>query len=206
MTGGLSAVFCRYSDERARTIELYGVKTSVEQTKQSVLNILQHLPSSSSDLRHIKQNCNRNDYLKAFCNSSDVPAPDHWKVYTDRLNDIGTAKPQLTPVDGRLEQAVISLVTSTWDKTLVGQGHDARALQHQNIRVRKVWAVENVQLHKTYVVLIKELYKQKSGRVPPFKGLVGESEIKTVEKSTYFSFLYAVGLSINTRTWQKYIV
>jgi hypothetical protein len=180
----LRLIHCYCADEKHKVIELRGAKNSVEQAKRSVDSILRHLHSSSTpDLVHIKQTGSHREYVQALMNSTDIIAPDHWKTYRGSLKDVGSAKPHLTPLDGGLLQAVISLVAGTWAADKAGQGRDAEGLRHSNIRVKKAWAVENVQLYRTYVILMKELYKQKSGRVPPVKGLVGEHEIYTVQKS-----------------------
>lgn len=196
--------FC-LTDEKNKKIELHGVKSSVEHTRQSINHILGQLhstPSSTVDLNHIKQTGSHQDFIRALFDCNDVFAPIHWKTYRGSLKAVGGTKPQLTSVDGKLQQAVTSLIMSTWTPHLVGQGRDARSLSHQSIHVKKVWAIENVPAHKTYMTLMKELYKQKSGKVPSVKGLAGEQDIETVLKSMCKVLLF-VSVDIFCKQWKS---
>ncbi|KAH9487844.1 hypothetical protein Btru_067787 [Bulinus truncatus] len=96
----------------------------------------------------------------SYALSHDREFPPYWTKE-------GRSSPYLIDVDDRTSQAITDLVEQTWGRRAVGEGRDARGLDHEQLVVTNVVRVENTKLFGEYRKARRDLLRKqiRKGRV-----------------------------------------
>ncbi|XP_013080921.2 uncharacterized protein LOC106066446 [Biomphalaria glabrata] len=97
------------------------------------------------------------DFLR-YALQHDRESPAYWSTN-------GKFQPFLVDVrDFRTNEAIKSLVQETWDRRLVGEGRDARGLEHNQIVVLGVERIENATLFAAYRKARRDMLRRQIAR------------------------------------------
>ena len=168
--GGLicEAPLCIVSDISLGVITLCGLPTEVSKLESRLKETIkqQRDRAANDSMRKIRSQGittagGRQDLLELA--EEPVTIPAHWTKYTGgiaesiktflRMNRRGCR----VDVDTKHFQAVKKLVEGSWRYGVVGQGQDAKNLNHQNIQVIKVQRIENPNVWHDYSSKKKKL-------------------------------------------------
>lgn len=116
---------------------------------------------------------------KELC--ENPPTPDYWKHFGKGFssfdpvrNAIGFPRVEYEVVDGRTHSAILEVINKTWRADLVGQGNDAKNLNHKRINVTKIERIENFDLYRKYSIKRIEFFQNKHrhhGNINKFQSL-----------------------------------
>eukprot|EP00105_Crassostrea_gigas_P028096 XP_011449639.1 PREDICTED: uncharacterized protein LOC105343839 [Crassostrea gigas] len=152
-------------DKDKHCIVLKGTPNSVSKTATEIGSILSSASSAVSPRR--KENRHQrgtSSYWKHLLEEN--PVPEYWKFFQNGKSFfeivrgfIKGSTEKRYEVDPKTFKAICKLVEDTFNPSLVGQGADARNLNHKRLRVKKVEIIENLDLFKIYNIKRCEMLK-----------------------------------------------
>lgn len=139
----------RITGSDSTSITLKGHRDTVKKLTNGIVSIM-----DTRDPSKICQDFALNPRFWKIIAKQDPQSPPYWsdiKPNTE-LTELLWQKKRFyrVDVDKATEKAVKTLVKKTWKKEYVGKGKDAINLSHENIRIKKVERIENVELFKKY--------------------------------------------------------
>ncbi|XP_021352075.1 uncharacterized protein LOC110449500 isoform X2 [Mizuhopecten yessoensis] len=148
-------------DQSGKHVVLKGEKTQVSKTAKHLTSML-----SSGDSSKIRKplRCSPSSWFKL---AHDSPiSPPYWTKFKANTpltvlskNSRAVKRWSVVPVDASTKKAIESLVQTTWDNKLVGQGRDAVNLRHKRIKVDKVERIENIDVYNRYATKRQEQFR-----------------------------------------------
>ncbi|KAJ8298243.1 hypothetical protein KUTeg_024774 [Tegillarca granosa] len=156
-------------ETRKQSITIKGEASDVNSTKSSILEIL-----LNSDVARVKERQPRQrqhqrgtkEYWRELCEIP--PTPCYWKhfkkgfsVFDPLRNFFNSPRVEYEDVDRKTYSAILKLINNTWQAAVVGQGNDAKNLNHKNIRVTKIQRIENFDLYRKYSIKRIEFFQSK---------------------------------------------
>ncbi|ESO06900.1 hypothetical protein HELRODRAFT_191235 [Helobdella robusta] len=132
---------------------------NISTTKKEVQPTILTLESSLRDT-------NLSEFLKLF-GHQDIHTPSHWISHQGSLRTHSNNKGSLHELSSSssLYNLISLMVDSTWRSDVVGIGKDAYNLKHKNIKIEKIYAVENVYQYKRYMTKINEFCLQNHDKI-----------------------------------------
>ncbi|XP_071144780.1 uncharacterized protein [Mytilus edulis] len=153
-------------------LTIKGEKDTVSKTKTEILEILLDVktvsPSGRNDNHQNGQKAGGpHDYWFSKCDDANVPS--YWKHFQGNIRQAAEnvkgfftgdkAKKVTIERDENMFKYIEQLVMKTWDNTKVGQGADAKNLNHSRIQVTKIQRIENYGLFDKYLTTKKKFYR-----------------------------------------------
>ncbi|XP_061184897.1 uncharacterized protein LOC133192906 [Saccostrea echinata] len=163
-------------DKGKNRISLKGSVKGVSKAGQEIESICTSAsPQEPSVRRENKHRHGTEEYWKKLV--EEPPVPTYWKHFKDGKSLFDYVKGLFTSTEKRYEvdpktfHAIRKLVERTFNPELVGQGADARNLNHKKIHVQKVELIENIDLYQEYSLkrrkmLAKSINKTKGAKFP----------------------------------------
>ncbi|XP_060083055.1 uncharacterized protein LOC132562332 [Ylistrum balloti] len=155
---------------RKKKITVLGEKEAVHSVTKNVYKILHESAAEQAPKKYSPPHGDKHGtssyWVELFENP---PVPQYWKYfkggygfmdYFRKLFNKGN-RTEILDVDSTTFGYVKSVVERTFDRKLVGHGHDAKGLTHSQIVIRKVERIENYSLYEAYALERRKFFKRK---------------------------------------------